>query len=54
MLGIDTRGASLLITMLLKRYVQFTTKPLTGIVKWDCDDLANLFNKDNRNFNSDT
>ena len=52
MLGIDTRGASLLITMLLKRYVQFTTKPLTGIVKWDCDDLANLFNKDNRNFNS--
>jgi len=52
MLGIDTRGASLLITMLLKRYVQFTTKPLTGIVKWDCDDLANLFNKNNRNFNS--
>ena len=52
MLGINTRGASLLITMLLKRYVQFTTKPLTGIVKWDCDDLANLFNKNNRNFNS--
>ena len=52
MLGVDTRGASLLITMLLKRYVQFTTKPLTGIVKWDCDDLANLFNKNNRNFNS--
>jgi hypothetical protein len=50
MLGIDTRGASLLITMLLKRYIQFTTKPLTGTVTWDCDDLANLFNKDNRDY----
>ena len=50
MLGIDTRGASLLITMLLKRYIQFTTKPLTGTVTWDCDDLANLFNTDNRDY----
>jgi len=50
MLGIDTRGASLLITMLLKRYIQFTTQPLTGTVTWDCDDLANLFNKDNRDY----
>ena len=52
MLGIDTRGASLLITMLLKRYIQFTTKPLTGTVTWDCDDLANLFNKDNRDYDT--
>ena len=58
MLGIDTRGASLgiignklLITMLLKRYIQFTTKPLTGTVTWECDDLANLFNKDNIDYN---
>ncbi len=50
MLGIDTRGASLLITMLLKRYIQFTTKPLTGTVTWDCNDLANLFNTDNRDY----
>ena len=50
MLGIDTRGASLLVTMLLKRYIQFTTQPITGTVTWDCDDLANLFNKDNRDY----
>ena len=58
MLGIDTRvsslgisGNKLLITMLLKRYIQFTTQPLTGTITWDCNDLTDLFNKNNRDYN---
>ena len=42
LLGI-TEGVDLLMSMLLKRYIQFSQNPIPVSYTFDCDDLANLF-----------
>ena len=49
MLGID-EGIQMLAVMLLKRYIQFTQNPLPVSYTFDCEDLKNLFDTDNRDY----
>ena len=52
LLGID-KGFALLQTMLLKRYLQFTTTPIPVSATYDCNDLAELFDTDSNDYNLD-
>ena len=52
MLGID-KGFALLQTMLLKRYLQFTTTPIPVSATYDCNDLKELFERESREYNLD-
>ena len=40
-------------TFILKRYIQNTRQPIPVEMTFDCDDLKDLFDRDNRNYNMD-
>ena len=37
-------------TFLIKRWIQFTKKPIPVSTTWDCDDLKDLFDRNNRDY----
>ena len=52
LLGIE-KGFALLQTMLLKRYLQFTTTPIPVSYTLDCDELKELFNTNSQDYEMD-